>query len=88
MHIQNYINLSSLLKFHYFRYNIIIIARAGKYSSGPGLSTECPGAVRTSGDVGGDGRVSAVRGKNGEGPRSATSANCCERDTDTLVSTR
>ena len=81
MHIQN---LSSLLKFHFFRY----IARAGKYSSDPGLPTECPGAVRTSGDVGGDGRVSAVRGKNGEGPRSATSANCCERDTNTLVSTR
>ena len=61
--------------------------RVGKCSCVPGLSSKCPGAVRASGYVGGDGRVSAVYRKDGEGGGSAASATCCERDTNTMVST-
>ena len=61
--------------------------RASECPSVPGLSVECPGAIRASGDVGGASGVSAVRGKDGEGRGSAASADCRERDTNTLVST-
>ena len=66
---------------------IALSERAGECSCIPGLSSKCPGAVRASGDVGGDGRVSAVRRKDGEGRGSAASATCCERDANTMVST-
>ena len=61
--------------------------RASECPSVPGLSVECPGAIRASGDVGGASGVSAVRGKDREGRGSAASADCRERDTNTLVST-
>ena len=69
--------------------NLIVAVpeRASGYPSVPRLSVRCPGAIRASGDVGGAGGVSAVRGKDWEGRGGAASADCSERDSNTVVPT-